>query len=275
MKSFKKVVIIGVGLIGGSLALAIKKKKIAYKIVGVSRHKSTLLLAKKRGVIDEGSQDIRIADGADLVILATPIETMLKLAVPLSKIIDKDCLVADVGSTKEEVVKKMEKVFANFIGTHPLAGSEKRGVANARADIFSGSLCVLTPTARTCPQAKKRIKALWQLLGARVTSLSPRAHDKIIAFVSHLPHIVSFSLIGSVPKNFLGFSASGLKDTTRIASSDSSIWTSILLSNHFCLPAIEAFQKHLSEIKKAVKNKDKAALDHILRRAKDKRGILE
>lgn len=275
MELFNKVAIIGTGLIGGSLALAIKKNRLAGKIVGVSRHKKSLLLAERRGAIDSGSQALEIIKDADLVIFATPVNVILSLAPKVAKFIKKDCLVTDVGSTKEKIVSSLEKRFPNFVGSHPLAGSEKRSIANAHPGLFKNSLCLLTPTKKTNKRAMEKINLLWKRIGAKTNSLSPEAHDKILAFVSHLPHIVAFSLIESVPGNFLKFGSTGLKDTTRIASSDSELWAEIFLSNQKnILQAVTKLEKNISRIKSVVKTKNKKQLSAILKKAKEKREVL-
>src|SRR3989338_7095736 len=156
MRLFNKVAIIGTGLIGGSMALAIKKKCLAHQIIGVSRHKNTLIWGKNSRVIDKGSQDLSIIADADLVVLATPVNTILKLAGIILKFIRKDSIVTDVGSTKKEIVSKLSKIFPNYVGSHPLAGSEKRGLVNASTDIFKNSLCILTPVKNTNPKALKK-----------------------------------------------------------------------------------------------------------------------
>jgi prephenate dehydrogenase len=272
MRLFNKVAIIGVGLIGGSIALGLKKKKLSYEVIGISRHKNTLLLAKKRDLIDRGSQQIGIIKDADLVILATPVSLILKLAPIIRKILKPECIVSDVGSTKKEIVSKLEKLFPNYVGCHPLAGSEKRGIINARSDIFKNSLCILTPTENTTRLAKDKIKRLWSQLGAKVAYLSVDMHDKILSFVSHLPHLVAFSLVDTVPLKYLKFSSGGLKDSTRIAASDAGLWADIFLSNRKnMLKTIELFQKNLSKMKSAVNKKDKRLLIKILEEAKKKR----
>ena len=143
MKLFRKVVIVGTGLIGGSLALAIKRKGLAQKVVGISRHRKNLLLAKKKGAIDSLSQEISVVKDADLVVLATPVHAIIDLAAKISRHISKDCLVSDVGSTKKEIVKRLENIFPHYVGAHPLAGSEKRSILNACTDMFKGSHCTL------------------------------------------------------------------------------------------------------------------------------------
>lgn len=275
MRLFKTVAIVGTGLIGGSIALAIKKKMLAGKVIGVSRHKRSLRLAKKIGAIDAGSQDIGIIKDADLVILATPVGAILKLAPRISKIIARDSIVTDVGSTKQEIAVKLEKIFPGYVGSHPLAGSEKRGVDYADASLFKNTLCILTPTKNTNSKGLEKIKKLWQSLGAKVIFLSPKAHDKALSFVSHLPHIAAFSLINTVPKEHLRFASSGLSDSTRVAASDSQLWSDIFLSNkRNILGAISLLEKNLLKIKSAIKKQDKKLLNNILKKAKEKREIL-
>lgn len=275
MKLFKKVAIIGVGLIGGSIGLAIKKKGLACEVVGVGRHRKNLLLAKKRHAIDNASRDIGILSGADLVILAMPVSAILELAPKISGIISSDSIVSDVGSTKQEIVSRLGKLFPNYVGAHPLAGSEKQGSVNSQGDLFKGSLCILTPTKNTSRPALVKIKQLWRKLGAEVITLSGQEHDKILSFVSHLPHIAAFSLVNSVPSGYLRFASGGFKDTTRIASSDNRLWRDIFLTNRkYLIRAIESFQNNLSVMKQAIIKEDAQALDRILKRAKAKRDAL-
>lgn len=272
---FKKISIVGLGLIGGSLALAIKRKKLAHKVVGISRHKKTILLALKNKAIDAGSLDFNIIKGSDLVILATPVITILESAKIISRLIGHECIVTDVGSTKEEIADRLQKLFPNYVGTHPLAGSEKRGFVHAEPDIFKDSLCILTPTKRTNKASLEKIKKFWLRLGTKVVSLSPDKHDRILAFISHLPHTTAFALINSVPEQYLKFAASGLKDTTRIAGSDALLWSDIFLTNRANLiKGIETLQKNLAVIKSAIIHKDKELLLKILNHARNKRDTL-
>lgn len=276
MRLFNKAAIVGAGLIGGSIAQAIKKKGLSDEVIGVSRHKKSLLWAKEIGAIDRGSQDLAIIKHSDLVILAAPVNAIISLAPKISKIISKECIVSDVGSTKEKIVKILEKIFPNYVGSHPLAGSEKRGIRNADAELLRGRLCLLTPTKNTNRQALNKISLLWREIGAKTISLSPKAHDKILSFTSHLPHIAAFSLIDVMPKEYLKFSSNGLRDTTRIAASESGLWIDILLSNaKNIIKSIEAFQNKLSLIKLAIQDKDEHKLSRILKQAKKKRDRLD
>lgn len=276
MRLFNKVAILGTGLIGGSLALVMKKKGLARKIIGVSRHKKNLILAKKIGAIDKGSLKLNIIKGADLLVLATPVDVIMNSAKPISKIIGKDCLVIDVGSTKKEIVGRLNKFFPNYLGTHPLAGSEKRSIVYADPDIFKDSVCILTPTKNTKSKVLDKIKKLWSEAGAKVVSLTPEMHDKILSFTSHLPHLAAFSLMNAIPDKHLRFTATGLRDTTRIAGSDSALWTSVFLSNrNNLLDAISVLEKELSKIKLAILKNDRKSLGAILEKAKAKRSKLQ
>jgi len=275
MRLFNKVAIVGVGLIGGSIALDIKRKRLANKIIGVSRHRETLSLAYKRKVIDEGSQQIEVVRDADLLILATPVNTILNLAPRIAQNIRRDCIVTDVGSTKEEIVLKLERKFRLFVGSHPLAGSEKRGVVNARPGLFKDSLCILTPTKHTNAKALKKMESLWRQMGAKIFFLKPSVHDRVLSYVSHLPHVVAFSLMEAIPKEFLRFASPSLKGTTRIAASDIELWSDIFLSNSKNInKAIQALEEQLLKIKSAIYKKDRQRLVEVLKAAKSKRELL-
>lgn len=276
MKLFNKVAIIGTGLIGGSLGIAIKKKRLANVVVGVSRHYNSLTLAKKRGAIDCGSQDLNIVKDADLIILATPVGSILKIAQDIAKIIKPDAMVSDVGSTKKEIVLKLDKLFSRYVGSHPLAGSEKRGMVNANTDIFKNSVCILTPVKSTHRPSLLKIKKLWNALGVEVVYIKPSLHDNVLSFVSHLPHLIAFSLIGTVPRKYLRFAASGFKDTTRLASSDAVLWRDIFISNRkSILNASRTFKNYLSDIETLIKKRDAKGLKGILTQAKKIRDSLK
>lgn len=275
MKLFNKIAIVGLGLIGGSVALTIKKKRLANEVVGLSRSKKTLTLAKKLRAVDKASEDINIIRDADLVILATPVNTILDLAPVISRHIKPDCIVCDVGSTKKGLVSRLERVFPRYVGAHPLAGSEKHGIINASSELFKDSACILTPTNNTAPAVLLKLRKFWAALGAKVIFLSPDTHDKILSFSSHLPHAAAFSLINTVPARYFGLAARGLKDTTRIAASDSRLWLDIFLSNgRYLVKAIEAFQDNLSRMKAAIQKQDKILLAAILKQAQKKRDSL-
>ena len=276
MKLFSKVAIVGLGLIGGSIALACKKNKIAGSIIGISRRKSTLANAKKIGIFDCVSGDIRRVEGCDLLIFATPVGTTLRLAPRVRQVIADECIVTDVGSTKEVVVAKLENLFPGFVGSHPLAGSEKSGIGNASSGLFKGSCWIVTPTARTNRLALDKIMLFSRRLGAHARCISPALHDIILSFTSHLPHAAAFSLITTVPVRYLPWSAGGLRDTTRVAASEAELWADIFLTNrNNVLGAIGLLQQNVAKIKSAIAKNDRGVLIKILKHAKDKRVALD
>ncbi len=273
---FNKVVIIGTGLIGGSLGLALKKQRLARKIIGLSRHRKNARLAKKVGAIDSIGESLEVVSDADLVILATPVNAIIEFAGRIAKKIKKNCIVIDVGSTKEHIVSELSVLIPNFLGCHPLAVSEKKGIVNLQDRIFKGSICIITPTAKTNQRVLNKVKLLWKKLGADIIILSAKKHDQVLAFTSHLPHALAFSLISAIPEKFLHISSGGLKDTTRISGSDGLLWSQVFLSNRKnLLVAVTCFQAKLSALKLALKNKDLKYLTKMLWLAKEKRERLE
>lgn len=272
----KRAVIVGTGLIGGSLALAMKRRRLAREIVGISGHRRSVSVALHMGAIDRGSCSLSDAKGADLLVLATPVSVMLKQAKLLRRVVSDECVVTDVGSTKQEIVARLERTFPRFVGSHPLAGSEKRGIANARAGLFDESLCIVTPTGRTDSAALRLVETLWKKSGARVERMSPQAHDGALAFTSHLPHAVAFALMNAVPQEHLALGAGSLKDATRVAGSDAEIWADIFLSNKtFALAALKSFRSRLGAFEQALRRGDAASLKAFFARARAKRSKLE
>lgn len=276
MKLFHKVAIIGTGLIGGSIGLAIKKHHLADCVVGVSRHQETLLRAKKAGVIDKGSRDLRIIENADLLVLSMPVRAIESLSLRISRIIPESCIVIDVGSTKKELVDILSKIFKRYVGAHPLAGSEKRGVAYAEPGLFNDSLCILTPIRNTDKAALRKIKHFWNCIGAEVLVMDPSAHDKMLAFISHLPHVISFCLMEIIPERYARFAPASLKEATRVAASDGFLWRDIILSNSGnVIRAIGAFQNALSKVRSAAKANKGKILVRLFKNAKNKRELLD
>ncbi|MCG8429974.1 MAG: prephenate dehydrogenase/arogenate dehydrogenase family protein [Candidatus Omnitrophica bacterium] len=272
MRMFGKVALVGVGLIGGSLGMAVKKHRLAREVVGVSRRAASIEKARKRKAIDRGSRELDIIRGADLVVFAAPVSVILRRAPEVARYLDERCIVTDVGSTKTEVAAGLRKIFPRYVGSHPMAGSEKRGVANASADLFRGALCLLTPTRSTEAAAARKVELLWRKVGASTARLTPARHDAIVARVSHLPHAAAFALVNAVPERCAKFGAGGLKDTTRIAASDEDIWTDVFLTNKpALLEALAAFERSLLGITRALRKDDRRALRAVLRRAKLRR----
>lgn len=275
MKLFKEIAIFGVGLIGGSIGLAIKRRQIADKVIGIGRHKESIDEALRQGAIDEGSLDIERAKDAGLLILAAPVKGIINVIAQLPKIIRRDCIVIDVGSTKTEIVKAAQNYGLNFIGCHPLAGREKRGVEYSMPDIFKNSLCLIVPSRKAEKEGVEKIKRFWKELGARTELMDAGAHDRALAFVSHLPHLVAYSLIDCISARYLRFAASGLKDTTRIGLSDPFLWRDIFLTNRKeILAAIKDFKASLGCFELLIKNNQPKALAAYLAKSRNKRNAI-
>ena len=277
---FRRVAIIGPGFMGASLGLAIKKKGLAKEIIGIGRHEASLREASAVGAIDENTMDLKKGvNGADLIVLATPVNAIVDVLEILGKEFRRNAIVTDIGSTKSTIVERAEKVLHHsvlFVGSHPLVGSEKKGPAHANATVYEGGMCVMTPTDKTNRLAKEKIKHFWSLLGCSVKMMDPQEHDESLAYISHLPHLAAFALMKAMPENCLELAPQGLKDTTRIAASDPEIWRDIALSNHrYILKAIDENVKALSAIRKAIVTRDQAALTDMFKQAKIKRERLD
>lgn len=276
---FKRVTIIGLGLIGGSLGQAIKKQRLAKKIIGVSRKASTIRKAKAIGAVDVATRDIKkgVKD-SDLIILTAPVLTITKLAKSISGHLKDGAVVTDTGSTKKYIVKRIESVLPSgrdFVGSHPIAGSEKSGVGFADKDLFKGAYCILTKTKRTNKKALKKIKKFWNRLGMKVKITSAECHDKVISKLSHLPHALAVSLCNASNKKELHLAAGGFKDTTRIASGNPELWKDIFVTNRKnIVKDMKVFRKELLKIENALERNDSAKLLRLLKKAKTVRDSL-
>lgn len=270
---FRKVTIVGVGLIGASMALAMKKKNLAREIVGVARKDATIEAAIKMGAIQSGTKDIKegVKD-AELIILSAPVHAIIEAFPILNSHARRGAIVTDVGSTKGLVVDQAQKnLHASFlfVGSHPLAGSEKSGPQFGNADLFVNSTCIMTPTDKTNRLAKEKVKHLWSQLGANVKFMTPSEHDEILACISHLPHLMAYSLAKSIPEQYLSYATQSLRDTTRIAGSDVKMWNDICTSNNKnILKALDEYAKTLGGIRKAIVDGDQQALTEIFTQAK-------
>lgn len=281
MARFKKVAIVGVGLIGGSIGLAIRKRSLADEVVGVFRHESTLKRALKCNAVDEATMFIdRGVNGADLIVVTSPVHSIPKIIKMAAKYAKKGAIITDAGSTKAWIVSSVEKSLAksrkiHFVGSHPMAGSEHAGVEFARADLFEKAPCIVTNSAATDSVSLNRVIKFWGSLGAIVKVMSPASHDKSVSLISHLPHIVAFGLAGSVPLRELQYAAEGFKDTTRVASSDPELWADIFLTNKKeILKAGRLFESYYKDILKAISKGDHKKTVNFLKRAKSKRDAL-
>lgn len=278
MKKFNKITIIGVGLIGGSIGLAIRKRRIAREVVGVFRHGSTMKRALKARAVSRGSMSVSEGvKGADLIIISPLVHFIPGLIREAARHAKKGAIITDVGSTKGWIVHEVEKGLKGnnkvfFVGSHPMAGSEHTGVEFARADLLEDAPCIVTKTAKTNKKALKKVMDFWVSLGAKVKVMSPAAHDRSVSLISHLPHIVAFGLAGAVPEKEYAYAAEGFKDTTRVASSDAYLWTDIFLTNKKEIArAGRLFEKYYKKILKAVSEGDYRATVRALAAAKVKR----
>lgn len=280
MAMFNKITIVGVGLIGGSIGLAVKKKKPACRVMGVCRRELSRRKALKFKAVNKATLNFEEAvSRADLVIIASPVGKIEALAGRAVKSMKKGAILTDVGSSKKQIVRRIEALASkkvNFIGSHPMAGSDKSGVENADGTIFKGVSLILTKTKKTDMKSLTRLKRFWRSLGCRVFVLSPERHDSYASLASYLPHAVSYALSASQTKDSIKLTAGSLRDTTRVSSSDAELWSDIFLSARGdVLRAIKIFLKNLKMIEGAVKKKDGKKLKQILGKAKKIRDQIE
>ena len=282
---FTQVTIVGVGLIGGSLGMILRRKGSADQVVGVGRRVENLKKAVQLGAIDRYVVDS--TDGvreADLVVVATPVDTYEPHLKEWAACLKPGAIVTDVGSVKGRLVKLAERAMprgVHFVGAHPIAGKEKTGVAAATPELFTGTRCVVTPTETTNPVALERVRALWRETGSTLLEMDPHDHDQLLGAVSHLPHVAAFALINAlidlrervIPSlDLAGHSGGGLRDTTRIAASSPEMWRDIFLWNRDNLVAyIEAYEQSLARLKQLIKSGDAAGVEKELERAKQER----
>lgn len=282
---FTQVTIVGVGLIGGSLGMILKRKSLADRVVGVGRRVENLKKAVELGAIDryvvDSTEGVR---EADLVVLATPVDTYDRHLKEWASYLKVGAIVTDVGSVKGRLVELAERAVprgVHFVGVHPIAGKEQTGVVAATPQLFTGARCIVTPTATTDSAALERVRALWRETGAEVLEMDPHEHDKILGAVSHLPHVAAFALINAlidlrnhiIPSlDLAGHSGGGLRDTTRIAASSPEMWRDIFLWNRDNIVRwIEAYEQSLARLKQLIKLGDAAGIEKELERAKQER----
>ena len=251
--ALKCLSILGVGLLGGSIGLAVKRTASWGAVVGYGHRQETLDEALKLGAIDRGANSAADAvRGADLVVLCTPVGLFEPLLQEIAPAVSPGTLVTDVGSTKRRVVASAERILpsgVNFVGSHPMAGSEKRGVRYASADLFDDAVCITTPTPKTDPAALEQIEAFWRQLGMRSARLSPQEHDRRLADISHLPHALAAALVAMQDEASLALTGNGFRDMTRIAAGDAGMWRDILVENRDHLrSSVQRLRRHLETL---------------------------
>ncbi len=272
---FKKITVLGIGLLGASFALAAKKRGLCGSVMGFGRKEENLLRAKERGIIDSFESDpvIACAD-SDLVLFALPVGSFTDIAKRIVASLKERVIVTDVGSVKAGLVYEMERILSgvSFIGAHPIAGGEQSGIDTADADLFEGQRCIVTPTDKTDSEAMDKVMDIWRSLGSSVMTMSPEEHDKVLGAVSHLPHIVAYELMNAVDEisgSYLLYCGRGFKDITRIASSSPELWRDICMCNrenlvHF----LNIFIGRLEEMKGSIAESDANSVELEFRRAK-------
>ena len=272
--------ILGIGFLGGSLARAVRQRAIAPRIIGVEPDEVSAQQSLSTGLIDElaPGPSANSITSADLVVCCAPVDHITELLLVTAQHARPGQLLTDVGSTKSAIVSQLEAKLPPhvlFVGSHPLAGSEKQGPEHADANLFEGRLVVVTPTERTPPAALELISAFWQAVGARVRQMKPTEHDRAVALTSHLPHLIASALAGILPPALTDLTASGFRDTTRLAASDPELWTAIALQNReFLLEALTAFDARVSDFRHTLDQKDTAQLLELFQRGKSVRDQL-
>jgi prephenate dehydrogenase len=279
---FNHIAIVGLGLIGGSLARVVRNKKLAQRVTAFGRNQERLQKAQQLGLVDgyqtgfdSGFEDV------DLVVMATPAGTIVELARAIAPHLKPGTIITDVGSVKAAIVAALDSQLPrsiNFIGGHPIAGTENSGFEASFAELFENRICVVTPTASSDQNALEQIRSLWTAAGSSVVSMDVDTHDKIFAAISHLPHMVAFSLVNAVvdmkdyAQNTLQYSAGGFRDFTRIAASDPIMWRDIaLLNRDNLLATLDYFSRAIEEVKDAISARDGIKLETLFQRSRDAR----
>ena len=266
--SFEKVCIVGLGLIGGSVGLAIKRSNISNQITGYARSNSTLERAIELGLVDKVEDNLKDAvNDCDLVILATPLSAFKKLVKEMSPFLKKNCIITDTGSAKLSVIEDLSGILPSnveFVPGHPIAGTEESGPDAGFAELFDNRWCILTPTDDNSSHAVDLVREFWESIGSKVEIMDPLHHDKVLAITSHIPHLIAFNIVGTAnnlanvtEKEVVKYSAGGFRDFTRIAASDPKMWSDIFTYNsEAVLEMLELFSNDLAKLKSAVIKKD-------------------
>ena len=277
---FKKVCIIGCGLIGSSIARGIKKNKLANKVVSSNRSNSTNKKVIKLKVVDEASSDTKkIVKGSDLVIIASPLSSYKNIILKIKSSLKNGAILTDVGSVKNNVILLIEKNIpknVSWISSHPIAGTEESGPESGFSDLFKNKWCILTPSKRSNKKDVKLLEKFWKKLGSRIDVMDAKQHDYILSITSHMPHLIAYNIVNTTLKvkkrkdrNVVKYSAGGLRDFTRIAASNPIMWRDIFVQNkENTSKMIDKFIKNLIDLKKAIKSKNEKKLEKIFKKTK-------
>lgn len=279
---FRKITIVGVGLLGGSIGLALKRRGLAAEVAGYVRRQASIVECERAGATDYATTDLLAAvSNADLVILCTPLAQMKELTKQMLPALKRGAIVTDVGSVKNSVVREVcgsiRKAGGHFIGSHPMAGSEKTGVSAARSDLFQNAVCVVTPTKNSNRVALRKVEAFWKAIGSRVLRMEANLHDELVSRSSHLPHLAAAVLANLVlnpklPREQAKLCATGFRDTTRVASGSPEMWRDIALANRKNLGrTLKQFIRDLQSIQDALDKSDASVLAEFFQQAKQRR----
>ncbi len=272
---FNKTAILGVGLIGASLAMALRRQGLTRFITGFGRKKENLKRAKRKGIIDSYELDpAKACEDADLIVLATPPGAFLDLTKKIRPSLKKGAIVMDVGSVKGRLTYRLETLMPKgvyFVGAHPIAGGNRSGIEAADPGLFKGALCIVSKTKKTKGPALRKVNALWKALGSTVREMPPEEHDRVYGLVSHLPHLLAYALVNTVAdvdESLIGFAGPGFRDTTRIAGSPSGLWADIAVQNKKnLLRHIDLYTANLLRLKTYLKKEDRGSLEREFKRA--------
>lgn len=274
---FRRLAVLGLGLLGGSVAKAARERGLALEVVGAARRPGPLARALEAGIVDSIASPADAVVGADFVVLGTPVGTMPAIVAEIAAKLEPGCLLTDVGSVKTSVVDGLPDLLpegVEFVGSHPMAGSHLRGPDHARADLFEGATCVVVPRAEQNEVAVRRVEDFWRDLGAQVARRSSSVHDEEVAWVSHLPHLLAFAFaqaLDEAPAGAGELAGSGFRDFTRIAQSDAELWGEILTLNGKALAGpIVHFSKALAELSDALEKEDGESLERLLSQARSR-----
>jgi prephenate dehydrogenase len=270
------VAIVGVGMIGGSIAAALRARRLADRVIGVGRSAASLAAAKRQGLVDEVATDVAAVAAADLVVVATAVGSIPALLDQVDAVVRPGTLLTDAGSTKKSIVAAWEKRRRSrrgrFVGGHPIAGSHRRGPDAADAKLFEGRVTVVTPVAATPAADTESVAGFWSALGSTVFMMPPREHDRLLAMTSHAPHVIAAAIAAATPAEARRLTAGGWRDTTRIAAGDPDLWADILLDNAGDVAkALSRIAAVTEKILAALESGDRRRLVSLLKRAKEDR----
>ncbi len=284
MKPLRNIAIIGVGLIGGSIGLALRKLDLAEKVIGIGRRQVSLRIARRAGAVTNTTIDLAkgVAD-AELIVVCTPVGRIVEDVRTAAEHAPEGTLITDVGSTKRTIVEALDGSGpegglprgCRFLGGHPLAGSEKAGPSHATADLFDGCIALLTPTRNTRAEDYDLLEEFWQALGSVVIKMSAEEHDRALAVTSHLPHLAASALAATVPEKYFRFSGTGMQDTSRLAAGDPELWRQIIMLNReHVLDALEQYGGKLASLHAAIRDGDEDEIRSLLTTAKKNRDAM-